>query len=315
MKKIVFLGTPELSVDFLKHLIENSFNVSAVITQTDKPYGRKKVLTPPPVKSYAIKMGIPVFQPEKSLEIADLISNIKPDYAVVIAYGKIIPKSALDLVPSGFYNIHFSLLPKYRGADPVRRAILNGERETGITIFKITEHLDSGPILLSEKMIIDNNETSTDLFKRMIICGKNLMIKACKLIESENINLIPQEGEPSYAYKISVDDTYIDFSMPAEIVFRKIRAFSYDPYSRFIFKKNNNEISIQIICASIIEDNSSFLPYQISGFEKKSGIFVKCSKGSIFLKMIKPQGRTILNAYDYFINGMKMKTGDFIYEK
>ncbi|MCX7905893.1 MAG: methionyl-tRNA formyltransferase [Elusimicrobiales bacterium] len=311
--KRIFLGTPQLAAEIFEYLLKNNISFDALITSPDKPVGRKQIITPPPTKIVALKYGIKVFQPKNKDELDNVIGCINPDYAFVVAYGIIIKKETLNKAKIGFFNLHFSLLPAYRGADPIRWAILNGEEETGITVFKIDEGIDTGLILLQEKIKINNNETAKELITKLTILGKDAMYKAVKIIESGDMILIEQKGVPSYAPKISLKDTFVDFYLPWINVYNKIRAFSYEPYARFIFKHKKGEIQIQILSAvGINNDYIDFSPGQICGFENKKGILVKCLKGSICILKIKPEGKKEMSAYEYFVNGMKLKVGDYL---
>lgn len=312
MKKI-FIGTPQVSAYVLENLINKGIFFDAVITSTDKPVGRKGIITPPPVKNIAVKYGLKFFQPKDNKDFNTTIDMILPDYAFVVAYGRIIKREAIEKIKIGFFNLHFSLLPAYRGADPVRWAIINGEKETGVSVFKIDEGLDTGPILLQEKTNIRNDETSAELLSRLSNIGVLALEKAYNMIESGNVKLTPQIGVPSYAPKISVDNTFIDFSKPWNEVYNKIRAFSYDPYARFNFSYNTKKIIIQIISAKGIDANfESFSPGQVCGFEKRKTILVKCLRGCVSINTIKPEGKREMNAYDYFVNGIGVRLGDFI---
>ena len=314
-KKIVFLGTPEVASEILSHIVENGICISAVITQPDKPTGRNKILTSPPVKKTANKFSIKTYQPDTDESLEKVLKELFCDYAIVVSYGRILKENILNILPYGFYNIHFSLLPKYRGADPVRKAILNLESESGVTIFKIDKGIDSGDMLLKEKILIYPDDTSTTLFKKLIPLSKKMIMDAIKIIDSGNIRLTPQTGEVSYAHKINVNDTFIDFREPSIHVYAKVRAFSFDPYSRFYFKRKDRNIVVQIISAKHVgKIDDRFMPGSLVGFEKGKGILVKCGDDGIFLEHIKPEGGKIVNAYDYFINGMKLNTGDKIYE-
>ncbi|MCX7641212.1 MAG: methionyl-tRNA formyltransferase [Elusimicrobiales bacterium] len=311
--KRIFLGTPQVAAEVCEYLIKHNIFFDAIITSPDKPVGRKQIITPSPTKIIALKYGVKIFQPKTKDELDVIISNINPDYAFVVAYGMIIKKETLIKAKIGFFNLHFSLLPAYRGADPIRWAILNGEEETGITIFKIEEGIDTGPILIQEKIKIDKNETAKELLTKLTILGKDAMYKVVKIIESGGMILTEQKGIPSYAPKISLKDTFLNFSLPWINVYNKIRAFSYEPYARFIFKYKQSKVQIQILSAVGINDNYvDFSPGQICGFESKKGILVKCLKGSVCILRIKPEGKKEMNAYDYFINGMKLKIGDYI---
>jgi len=314
--KIVFLGTPEIACPFLSKLISSGYIPIAVITQPDKKAGRGLNLICPPVKKEAEKYSINVFQPLNNLELKKIINELKPDLCVVVAYGLILKKEVLDIPCYGFLNVHFSLLPKYRGADPVRRAILNGETQTGVTIFKIDEGMDTGPILLQEKIEIGKDENSSSIFNRLIPLACDLLLNAIEKISTGKAQYITQKGEPSYAHKLSVNETFINFSQKNTDVYNKIRAFSYDPYARSIFQNNDKEILVQIISASLEKPKNS-VDSPIGGmedFEKSKGIFIKCLEGSILIKEIKPAGKKVLNAYDYFVNGYKIKPGERIFK-
>lgn len=313
MKKI-YLGTPHNSALILEKLIEKNIIFDAVVTSPDKPFGRKKVLISSPVKNIALKYGIDVVCPNSKDELDEVVKKLNPDYAVVVAYGIIIKKSTLDSVPLGFYNLHFSLLPLYRGADPVRWAIINGEKETGISVFKIDEGIDTGPVVLQKKVNIGDDERYHELLQKLSLYGVELIYDAVMKIEKGDLKLFPQTGASSYAPKITVHDTYIDFNRDISWVYNRIRAFSVDPYARFTFNHRNRKTLIQIISASAVyEDFESFKCGEICGFEKGKSVFVKCLKGVIKLNTIKPEGKKAMNAYDYFINGCGLKKGDIIY--
>lgn len=311
--KRVFLGTPKIAADVLDFLINNGIKFDYVITNIDKPVGRKKSIMPSPVKEVALKYKIELLQPKDKDELDEMISSIQPDYALVVAYGIIIKSETLKKSRLGFFNLHFSLLPAYRGADPVRWAILNGEKYSGVTVFKIDEGIDTGPILLQKSTPIGDNEKSCELLSRLSLIGREALIESIKLIESGNFTLTEQKGDVSYAPKIRVEETFVDFSMDYRKVYNKIRAFSFDPYARFFFSYKGKKILIQIIDGEIsTEDKEVFFPGQICGFENKKAILVKCLGGCIKLNLIKPEGRKEMFPYDYFVNGRGLKIGDFI---
>lgn len=311
MRDIVFMGTPAIACPFLQEINKRGFRVKAVITQPDRLAGRGMNLICPAVKNEAQSLSIPVFQPNTSSDLNKILLDIKPDVAAVVAYGRLLKKETLDLLPLGFINAHFSLLPKYRGAAPVRRAILNGETETGITIFKIDEGMDEGPIILSKKLEIGPDENSISLFYRLSQLGKVALAEAIDLVLSNKAVYSPQQGQPSRAPKIEVGDTYIDFSKQVNSIYNAIRAFSFDPRARFKSSVLNSDIQI-ISARPVFSDFSNYEFGAISGFEKGKGIFIKCQGGAIFLEKIKPQGKKEVNAFDFFINGKRMKEGDKI---
>lgn len=190
------MGTPEFAVPSLKKLIDNNYDVCAVFTKPDKPQGRKKIITPPPVKIFANEHNIDVYQPEKvkSEDTINLIKNLNPDIIIVVAYGKILPKEIIDTPKYGCINVHGSLLPKYRGAAPIQWSIINGDTVTGITTMYMNEGLDTGDILLQSKLYIEEDETSDELKTRMSELGADLLIKTLEKLKSGDLKPVPQDS-------------------------------------------------------------------------------------------------------------------------
>ncbi|GAB4031045.1 MAG: methionyl-tRNA formyltransferase [Elusimicrobiota bacterium] len=310
MSDIVFLGTPGIACPFLHELVDRNLKVKAVITQPDRLAGRGLSLVCPAVKTEAQSLSIPVFQPRNSAELYETIKSLKPQMALVVAYGKLLKKDILEMVPLGFINAHFSLLPKYRGAAPVRRALLNGERETGITVFKIDEGMDTGPVILSRKLEIGEDENSISLFMRLSEIGKKALADAADMIFSGKAVYTPQTGEASYAPKIEAADTFINFNQPVSKIYNAIRAFSFDPRARF---SSPSGTTVQILSARPAPGFVSELaPGFLAGFENGRGIFIKCQDGALFVERVKPEGKKEINACDFFINGKRFKKGDKI---
>ena len=195
--RIVFLGTPDFSVEPLKRIVENSnHQVVAVVCNKDKPVGRKKILTPPPVKAYALSKGIPVFQYDKiRLEGVNDVKNLNPDLMITCAFGQILSKEILDIPLKGVINIHASLLPKYRGASPIHYAILNGEKTTGITIMKTDVGIDTGDVMFSKEIQILENETCGQLFERLSVLGAECIIDALNLMDNDRATFTPQNDD------------------------------------------------------------------------------------------------------------------------
>lgn len=250
-KKInfVFWGTPDVASETLEILKQAGYVPSLVVTSPDKPQGRKMFLTPPPVKTWAIENNIPYMQLEK-LELEDLKNNY--DLFIVVAYGKIIPKDILCIPKLGSINIHYSLLPKYRGASPVESAILNGDKETGITIQQMEYKMDIGSIIAQEKTLIDNDEKTPDLRKRLIKQGGELLVKILPDFMEGKIKTIPQnEKEATYCKKIKKEDGLIDpqTDSPSEL-YNKFRAYAFWP--RIFFFKNKKRV---IITDAKLENN------------------------------------------------------------
>ena len=229
----VFFGTPEVASETLEILKESGFLPSLIVTSPDKPQGRKMIVTPPLVKTWAIQNNIPYLQPEKinALEFKDGF-----DLFIVVAYGKIIPKNIIEIPKLGSINIHYSLLPKYRGASPVESAILNGDNATGVSIQKMEFKLDSGSILAQEKVEIGSNEKTPGLRKRLIKIGGELLVKILPDYLENKITAIPQEEkEATFCKKINKEDGLIDLNADAIINYNKFRAYAGWP-SIFFFK-------------------------------------------------------------------------------
>lgn len=232
---VVFMGTPDFAVPCLKALIDSGENVLAVFTQPDKPKGRGYKLAPTPVKEEALSHNIPVYQP-KSLKSGDdaeeslsILQRLAPELIIVVAYGKILPKNILD-IPKYCINVHASLLPKYRGAAPIQRSVLNGEKVTGVTTMLMAEGVDTGDMLLSQSTEIGENETSAELWDRLSVMGANVLLDTIKSVKDNTLTPTEQdESLSSHAPMISKDMCPIDFSMTAQEVHNHIRGLSSYP--------------------------------------------------------------------------------------
>ena len=227
--KLVFMGTPDFAVPCLEELIKAGHEIVGVFTQPDKPVGRKRVMTPPPVKVCAEKNGITVYQPDsvRTEEALSLMKELNPDCVVVVAYGKIIPSEMLKLPKLGFVNVHGSLLPKYRGAAPIQWSIIDGEKKTGVTTMQMDDGIDTGDMLEVSETEIGENETAGELFDRLAEMGGKLIVSSLSKLEKGELTPIPQDHEKSnYAKIISKEMALIDFNMSAENVFNLIRGFN-----------------------------------------------------------------------------------------
>ncbi|MFN8015161.1 MAG: methionyl-tRNA formyltransferase [Acidimicrobiia bacterium] len=222
--KIVFFGTPEPAKVILNELLNKGFNVEAVVTKPDKKRSRGSKLDPTPVKELALSHSIDVYEPNISSEISDIVQPLNADVAIVVAYGKILPKEVLEAFTYGCINVHYSLLPKLRGAAPVERAILNGDETTGVCIMKMDEGLDTGDIYASRQVDISPTDTTLSLFNILNNIACDLL--PIVLEDIENQVPYPQEGEDSYANKLDKQDFYFDSSSSAQQIDRKIRAGS-----------------------------------------------------------------------------------------
>lgn len=262
----VFFGTPDIAVRTLEILKQNDLIPSLIVTAPDKPQGRKLVLTPPPVKIWAEKKGIPVLQPEKldsdfgfrlsakasaEARISDLQKD-PWDLFVVIAYGKIFPKWLINLPKHGTLNIHYSLLPKYRGAAPVQVAILAGDTETGVTVQKMVKELDAGPIVAQETVAIGENEKTPELLERLVGVGVELLVKTLPEYLKGSITPVAQDhSQATKAPKIKKEDGLINLGDNPELNWRKFRAYHPWPGVYFFTKKNVKKIRIKITNAEL----------------------------------------------------------------
>lgn len=239
------MGTPEFALPSLEKLIEENYDICAVFTKPDKPQGRKRIITPPPVKVFAQEHGLQVFQPEKLKirETYDLIKNLNPDAIVVVAYGKILPKNIIDMPKYGCINVHGSLLPRYRGAAPIQWSIINGDKVTGISTMFMDERLDTGDILLQSKVSINGDETSEELKKRLSVIGADLLIKTLKELENGTLERIKQDDSQATLSppldKITGD---IDWQKTAQEIHNLVRGSNPWPIAHTLLRGKNFKI-------------------------------------------------------------------------
>ncbi|MGQ0804020.1 MAG: methionyl-tRNA formyltransferase [Actinomycetota bacterium] len=220
--RLVFLGSPEDAVPTLRGLVEAGHEVALVVTQPDRRRGRGKAVTPSPVKAAALELGLDIRTPTRAREVVDEVRASGAELGVVVAFGQLLPDELLEALPHGFVNLHFSLLPRWRGAAPVERAILAGDTETGVCVMRIDSGLDTGPVYACERTPIDPDETAGELRTRLAELGTRLMVETLPRVPE--LEPQPQESEPTYADKLTVDEFRIDWSRPADEIMRVIRA-------------------------------------------------------------------------------------------
>ncbi|MBQ7751915.1 MAG: methionyl-tRNA formyltransferase [Clostridia bacterium] len=293
--RILFMGTPDIAAKCLQMLIKSNMTVVGAVSQPDKPKGRGHKLMPTDVKIAAINANIPVFQPEKikSGELLPILEELKPDIIAVVAYGKILPKYVLDFPKFGCINLHASLLPKLRGAAPVQWAVINGEKETGITTMLMDEGLDTGDMLLSEKTEIGEYETSDELFCRIAEIGGKLLVKTIENIES----IVPQKqpkGEESYAPMITKEMAHIDWSKPTDEISKLICGMNSRPMAYSFYKDEQVKI-ISAVKGGMCKGEIG----EIIGMEKGKGLQVKTSDGSIYIRELQFSGGKRMLSEDY----------------
>ena len=303
--RIVFFGTPKFAIPSLKDLLQSGEELAAVVTQTDKKGGRGRILLPSPVKELAMNRGLKIIQPSNIKDTAFLneLSVIKPDMVVVVAYGKILPQQILKLPPLGCINVHASLLPKYRGAAPIQRAIINGEEQTGITTMLMDEGLDTGSILLQEKTDITDEDNADTLSKKLSEMGALLLMKTIRGLKNGSVRPVPQEGIPSYAPTLKKKDGKIDWSKSAKEIFNLIRGLYSWPCAYCYLNKER----IKIIRAKAL-DGSGF-PGRVERANKGEFV-IGTGKGLISIIELQPEGKTIMSAVS-FLQGRRVEEGIF----
>lgn len=293
-KRVVFMGTPDFSVPVLEKLIEST-NVVLVVTKKDAYVGRKKVLTESPIAICAHEHNIEVYKPNKLKEDYEYILNKKPDIIITCAYGSIVPKVVLDYPSYGCINVHASLLPKYRGASPIVASILNGEKETGITIMYMDEGIDTGNIIMSRSIEIEDNDNSLSLSNKLSLLGANLLIDTLpKIFEGENFDIPQDNEEATYVGMLKREDEHIDFNNSVENIKNQVRAFSPEPYA-FI---NIDDTEYKISEVEIKKCDVSKIGIIVEVNKDSFGITAK--DGIVYIKRIKPSGKKEMSVKDFF---------------
>ena len=309
--RVLFMGTPDFAVPTLKALCESGYEVVGAVTQPDKPKGRGHHLTPPPVKVFASERGIPVYQPLtlKGEEFAALLATLDPEVIVVVAYGKILPVNVLEYPKYKCVNVHGSLLPEYRGAAPMQRAIIDGKTETGITTMLMAAGLDTGDMLLKETVAIGEDDNFEDIHDRLSKVGASLLIKTLKGIEDGSI--VPEVQDDSlatYAAKIEKADCLLDFSLDAKVLHDLIRGLSPIPLS-FTHTPDGKLLKI---AKSRVFDAEKVNECEVGTvLEVGEEILVACGKGILSLLSVVPEGKGRMSAGD-FVRGRKISVGDIL---
>jgi methionyl-tRNA formyltransferase len=309
--KILFMGTPDFAIFPLKALVESGENVVAAITQPDKPAGRSYKLTPPPVKIWAAERKIPVYQPQtlKGDAFSALLEKIDPELIIVAAYGKILPQNVLDYPRYGCINVHGSLLPEYRGAAPIQRAIIDGKAVTGITIMMMEAGLDTGDILLKKEVPIYENDNFETIHDRLGECGAAALTEVLSSLKEGSLTRTPQDhSKATYAAKIEKADCLINFARPARDVHNLIRGLSPAPLA---FTHINGGCILKIHEAEIVHDALTHGAGPGTVLSLDHGIVVACADGAVRLLRVLPECKGCMMASD-FIRGRKISVGDIL---
>ena len=295
--RIVFMGTPDFAVPCLQRILADGHEVPAVFTQPDKPVGRHAVLTPPPVKQLAQERGIPVYQPTKMRDgtVAAQLKELAPDCLVVVAYGRILPQAILDVPPKGCINIHGSLLPKYRGAAPINWAILNGERETGVTIMYMAKELDAGDILHVLKTDIDPQEDAQALTARLAELGAQALSETVEQLRAGTAHRTVQDHSAyTYAPMLTKDMGMIDWTKPAQRIHDQVRGLIPWPCA----STELGGATVKIFRTEVGSETAKASGTVVSA--GKAGIDVACGDGRLLrILELQPQGGRRMAAADY----------------
>ena len=298
MLKIIFMGTPEFSVPILSALNEK-YEVVAVVTQPDKEVGRHRVLTPSPVKQYAVSHNLPVYQPEHIKEEYDNLINLGADLIVTAAYGQFVGTKLLYSPKYKAINCHASLLPKYRGGAPIHQSIKDGCDYTGVSIMYMEKKMDAGDILSTVKVEILDTDNCGTMFEKLSIAARDLLMETIPLLIEGKINPVKQdESKATFAYNITNEEKVLNFNLPARAVFNHIRAYNPSPIAYFELKGDQ----IKVYDSVVADETTSEAPGTIL-LHRKNRLMIACGEGTVIeLLTIQPTGKKVMQARD-FING------------
>lgn len=297
-KRIIFMGTPEISATVLEGIISSGYNVVAVIAQPDRPVGRKKILMPVPTKEVALRHDIPVYQPIKIRKEYEFVKEINPDVIITLAYGQIVPQGLLDIPPLGCLNLHGSLLPKYRGAAPIQYALMNNDKVTGMTLMKMVKEMDAGEMYASEEVKIEESDNSTSLFKKMGEAALRLILKELpNILEGKLVGTPQDESVVSFAPSIKPEEEKLDLNKSKEELHGYIRALSDVP-GAYLYLEG---LKFKIYRSSIVSNELIGKVGEIVKADKK-GLHLQTNNGVLALLDVQLEGKKRMD-YMSFING------------
>ena len=304
--KILYFGTPEISSYVLENLLNDGFNIIGVVTQIDKPVGRKGILTPSKVKEVALKHNIKVYQFTKLKNEFESLLSLDVDIILTLAYGQIIPHELLMLPSIGAYNLHGSILPSLRGASPIQTSLLNGDKITGVTLMEMVDKMDAGRMFYVKKVNIEDDDNYTSLTDKLKVAAYLCFKEGIEDVVSKvNLGIIQDETKATFTKKILKEDELLSFFDDATTINNKIRALSYTPGSYFMF---NNE-KYKILKAKVVNVNSQ-APSTILEYNKNSMV-IGCKNNAISVIEIQRQGKKILSFKDFYNGNMNLfKIGD-----
>ena len=305
--RVSFMGTPTFALPSLKALMAAGHDICLVVTQPDRPAGRGRVPTPPPVKLAALELRLPILQPEKVGEpaVISALQAAQPEAIVVVAYGQLLPQAILDLPPHGCLNLHASLLPKYRGAAPIPRAILQGDTVTGVTIMQIEARMDAGPILMQQPVPIGPQDTAGTIGERLAILGSELLCLMLDHVAHRTVQPIPQdELLATYAPKLILGDTHLDWARDARALDCLIRGLCPAPGAVTSFGGRR----VKVLQAEA-EATAGTPAGAVCAIDRTKGVFVAAGQGGLWLSQVQPENRRVMSATE-FARGYRVRLGD-----
>ncbi len=309
MTKIVFMGTPAFSAPILRMLVEEGYDVISVVTQPDRPVGRKKVLTPTPVKEEALRLGLPIYQPEKLKNPEELqyVLDLEPDLIITAAFGQILPSAVLEAPKLGAINVHASLLPAYRGGAPIHQAIIDGQSETGVTIMYMVDRLDAGDIISQTVVPIESTDDTGTMFDKLSMAGMELLKETLpSIIDGTNSREQQDEEKVTYARNISREQERIDWSKSAVSISNQVRGLHPWPVAFTTY----NEQNMKIWKAAATESTKSGKPGEVLELGDDA-LIVQTGEGVLAITELQPAGKKRMSAADY-LKGPKIQVGDLL---
>lgn len=309
--RILFMGTPDFALPTLQALCESGHEIVGVVTKVDMPKGRGHHMMPTPIKVYALEQSIPVFQPAtlKGEEFASVLAELDPEMIVVVAFGKILPRNVLDYPKYGCVNVHGSLLPEYRGAAPMQRAIIEGRKVTGITTMLMADGIDTGDMLLKAEVEIGENDNFEVIHDRLAACGAKLLVQTVEMLERGEI--IPEKQDDSlatHAAKIEKSDCLLDFSKDAKTLHDLIRGLSPIPLA---FTHTPDGKLLKIVESRVLDAEKTVKTLPGTVLAVGNDIQVVCGKGILSLLTVVPEGKGKMSSAD-FVRGRKIAEGDLL---
>lgn len=308
--RLVFMGTPRFAVPSLKRLVDSGHHVGLVVTQPDRPAGRGRHPTPPPVKEAARALGLSVLQPEKlsQPEVKEAVRSFAPEAVCVVAFGQKIPKWLLTLPRFGCINVHPSLLPRWRGAAPISAALLAGDRETGVSTMLLDEGWDTGPILLQRRTPIDSEENAGELEARLAEMGADLLVETLAELAAGRLRPEPQPEEGAcYAPRFTSTDGLLSFDRPAEELVRRVRAFTPEPGAYTFHKGTRLRVWRARLASPAAVEPATAPPGEVVATEP--GLIVQANPGRLVLEVLQPAGKRPMTAAEY-LRGHPLHPGD-----